>query len=569
MGCAAAAVVAVSAVADAIATISIADVAVGAAIGAGIGGVTDAIEHKPILGGIIEGGLAGGLGGAAGAVGGALGGTAGAIGGDILGGAAGGALGGAVTGQGAGVGAESGAIGGAVSGLAGAALSPSGGAAAGSPTAGGPGASAAGLAAPASIGADTGGLPLGVSQDTGAPIFSPSNVAAATTGPGFGAAPDTGSPVFSSAVQGATAGINPDTGVPIFAPEATVPSPINAFAQQDATAGATAFAPIAATDQTFGGGVLDGGGDATGGTTDLGGPIPANVAAQNAGLYPVPPVPPADGVSGVYPTLGAAQAASESNAIETAGGIIPQQTGLGAVNQALNPNVPAAGTLGYQIDPSLGTNPYVPSGAGPGGTYTLAQGASTGAASAAPGFIDSVKAGNIGGAVNAIGTGISNNPAIALGGALIGYDVLRGNQVPKGENAINATATQLGQQATQLESYLSSGTLPPGVSTALKQAASSAEAAIRSQYAARGESGSSAEQADLANVQNTIVSQGASIATNLLSSGIQENQLAAQLYGQIMNQSLASDAQLTQALGVLAAASARPTTVTLAGTASG
>ena len=149
----------------------------------------------------------------------------------------------------------------------------------------------------------------------------------------------------------------------------------------------------------------------------------------------------------------------------------------------------------------------------------MAQGASTGAPAAAPGFLDSVKAGNVGGAVSAVGYAITNNPALALGGALIGYDVLKGNQVPKGENAINATATQLGQQATQLESYLSSGTLPPGVATALKQAASSAEAAIRSQYAARGESGSSAEAADLANVQNTIVSQGASIATNLLNRG--------------------------------------------------
>ena len=211
----------------------------------------------------------------------------------------------------------------------------------------------------------------------------------------------------------------------------------------------------------------------------------------------------------------------------------------------------------------------MPTGAGPGGTYTLAQGASAGAPASPPGFIDSVKAADPGGALSAVGRGISNNPALALGGALIGYDVLKGNQVPKGENAINAEATQLGAQATQLQSYLASGTLPPGVATALKQAASSAEAAIRSQYAARGESGSSAEQADLANVQNTIVSQGASIATNLLNSGIQEGQLAAQLYGQIMNQSLASDQQLTQALGVLAAASARPTTVTLAGTTSG
>jgi len=143
------------------------------------------------------------------------------------------------------------------------------------------------------------------------------------------------------------------------------------------------------------------------------------------------------------------------------------------------------------------------------------------------------------------------------------------NQTPPGENAINTTANQLSAQSTQLQNYLTSGTLPPGVSTALSQAASQAQAAIRSQYAARGMSGSSAEVADLANVQNTIVSQGASIATNLLAQGVNEAGLAAQLYGQIMQTSLAQDNQLSNALATLASASARPTTVTIAGTTSG
>jgi hypothetical protein len=150
-----------------------------------------------------------------------------------------------------------------------------------------------------------------------------------------------------------------------------------------------------------------------------------------------------------------------------------------------------------------------------------------------------------------------------LAGATLGLDALRGNQIPKGENAISSEATQLGQQATQLQSYLSSGTLPPGVQTALNQAASSASAAIRSQYASRGMSGSSAEAADLADVQNTIVSQGVSIATNLLNTGVNEANLASQLYGQILSTSLAQDNQLASALATLASASARPTTFTL------
>ena len=162
-----------------------------------------------------------------------------------------------------------------------------------------------------------------------------------------------------------------------------------------------------------------------------------------------------------------------------------------------------------------------------------------------------------------IGADLAKNPSLALTGALLGNDALRGNQTPKGENAISATATQLGAQATQLESYLTNGTLPPGAQTALNQAAQQASAAIRSQYAARGESGSSAELADLANVQNTITSQGVSIATNLLNQGVSEAGLASQLYGQILNTSLSQDNQLSTALATLAAASARPTTVTI------
>jgi hypothetical protein len=166
-----------------------------------------------------------------------------------------------------------------------------------------------------------------------------------------------------------------------------------------------------------------------------------------------------------------------------------------------------------------------------------------------------IGAGNYGAIPGDIGKALSSNANWLIPGAALGYEALRGNQLPKGENAISSTATQLGQQATQLESYLQSGTLPPGISTALRQAATSAEATIRAQYAARGMSGSSAETQDLANVQNRIVSQGASIAESLLSTGIQEAGLASSLYAQIMQTSLAQDQRLGNAFTSLAAAS--------------
>jgi hypothetical protein len=177
----------------------------------------------------------------------------------------------------------------------------------------------------------------------------------------------------------------------------------------------------------------------------------------------------------------------------------------------------------------------------------------------------------IAGAINGfLGTNLSagNLATLGLGAGALGYIGLKGAETPKGLNAISGEATNLNNQATQLESYLQTGTLPPGVQTSLNQAAAAAQATIRSQYAARGMSGSSAEAQDLANVQNTIASQGASIAQSLLTTGVQESGLAAQLYEQILNQSLQSDQQLGTALTTLASSTARPT-IQIGGTTSG
>lgn len=128
-----------------------------------------------------------------------------------------------------------------------------------------------------------------------------------------------------------------------------------------------------------------------------------------------------------------------------------------------------------------------------------------------------------------------------------------------GYGALQDQAGKLSAQGSLLESYIQNGTLPPGVKTSLDQASAQAKAAIRSEYAARGESGSSAEATDLANVDNTMASQGASIALNLLNSGVTESNLSATLYGQLMNTALSQDQLLSQAIGTLAGAAARPT----------
>lgn len=135
-----------------------------------------------------------------------------------------------------------------------------------------------------------------------------------------------------------------------------------------------------------------------------------------------------------------------------------------------------------------------------------------------------------------------------LSGGELAAKVLGGQPNPPGYNNIESEAQKLQGQGANLTSYLHKGTLPPGVQQGLTQAGDAAKAAIRSQYASRGMSGSSAEQQDLANVDITLQTQGAQIATNLLQQGVSEENLAASLYGQLMNVSLEQDAELGNAI---------------------
>jgi hypothetical protein len=166
------------------------------------------------------------------------------------------------------------------------------------------------------------------------------------------------------------------------------------------------------------------------------------------------------------------------------------------------------------------------------------------------------------GGAGGVGSLLGKNASWLLPAAVLGYDALKSSQglgnIP-GYNNLTSTANQLGTQGAQLASYLQSGTLPPGVQGSLNQAGAAAVATIKSRYAAMGGSGSSAEAEDIANVQQTIAGQGAQIAQQLLTTGINESNLSASIYQQIMNANIQSDQQLGNALTTLAGAAARPT----------
>lgn len=531
----------------------------GAVIGGLGGGALNAVEGKPILPGIGQGALVGGaIGGLGPAIGGLTG--VGSTVGDVLAGAGAGALGSAVIPR-TGTPLE-GAIGGAGAGLV-AGLSTAGGTSSAPGTSsatpsvtGGPGVSAAGIAAPPGIGDPSLNPFGGIASDAAGGAAS-----AVGGGVSYGATSPfaTGSGVGD--LYGAGAG---------GASGATTGTSLTSFNQptSDLYSFATKSEPAAGL-------VTDAASTAPASSVDWAGATaastPSTIAQAQAGAYPLPPVPPSLDAGGspifdaggapTYPSLGDAQSAVLQRTSDLGGGVFPQQTGGARVGQALGVG-PSAGTLGSDINPALGAG----AGAGPEGNYTLAQGAAAGTAVPAhtnsiSNFFDNPSFGNLANAA-------SNNSGLLLGGLTIGNDLLKGNQTLPGETQIGAIANQLGDQSKQLSSYLANGTLPPGVDAALRQAGTSAQAAIRSQYAARGMSGSSAEAADLANVHNTIATQGASIATNLLNTGINEANLSASLYGQIMKNAMEQDNQLSSALATLAAASARPS-ISLGGTTVG
>lgn len=164
---------------------------------------------------------------------------------------------------------------------------------------------------------------------------------------------------------------------------------------------------------------------------------------------------------------------------------------------------------------------------------------------------------------------IGENPTTALSVGALGYDLLKGQQQPPGYNDILGTAKQLGGQANQLEGYLSSGQLPPGIQQSLDAATRSADASIRSQYASRGMSGSSAEAQDVSNSKIAEAGQASNIAQQLYSQGISDAQISTQLYDTIMHQAMQEDADLSSAVGNFAYAMAggqRPLTPQNTGT---
>lgn len=151
--------------------------------------------------------------------------------------------------------------------------------------------------------------------------------------------------------------------------------------------------------------------------------------------------------------------------------------------------------------------------------------------------------------LSSFGNMLASNPAAVIGAGGLAASALEGGKMAKGQRQIQQEAGQLGQQGQQLQNYLNTGTLPPGVQSSINQAAEAQKASIRSRYAQMGGSGSSSMEQELAAVDSWSQGQGASTALKLLDTGINESGLASQLYQQIANTALSQDQELGTAIG--------------------
>ena len=223
---------------------------------------------------------------------------------------------------------------------------------------------------------------------------------------------------------------------------------------------------------------------------------------------------------------------------------------------------------------SIFSNLFGGNGAGAGGVASVGSPAVPGTMATgnintpAPG-LDGAASGGASGAAGAggiknlfsdpLGT-IKANPGLALAGLGMGYDVLKGNQMPKGYAQLEQQANTLTAEANQLTQGALNNALPPEAQAQLDQAQNSAMQQIRSKYAQMGLSGSSMEAQAQAGVNEAMASQGYSIMQQLMSQGLSAAQAANAALTQIMNANVTQSAATSGAIGNFAGALAGSST---------
>jgi len=267
----------------------------------------------------------------------------------------------------------------------------------------------------------------------------------------------------------------------------------------------TPAAPSAVSAGGFGG--VPVGSDVIAGATDTTATAGADGYIDPSTGLPVPPTPPA-----TAPLPGATA--------------LPNVTGA----------APAGGTMPLTV---------APSGTGLSPVGGLAGSASIIQPSGSTGTLQSI----------ADTLGVSKSTLLPAGIAGIGLarDLLSPSTL-KGESQLTGEAAQLASQSQTMQNYLTTGTLPPGVQTAINNATAGAKAAIRAKYASQGLSGSSMETQELSQVDLNAVSAGATTAIKLYDQGLQDANISQEIYRTLLSTDVAQQQQTGNAIANLAAA---------------
>ena len=166
-------------------------------------------------------------------------------------------------------------------------------------------------------------------------------------------------------------------------------------------------------------------------------------------------------------------------------------------------------------------------------------------------------AGPLGGAPAAPG-GIEGllaaHPLLTLGGGLLGSELL----APKLSGLVDSglTSQESGllnsiqpavNAANQLIGSETSGNLPPGAQASVSQALNADIEQIKARYAALGDSGSAAEQQDIANAQNQSAANSFNIATQATNTGLTALGLTTNVYNTLVQDQLNKQQSLQNA----------------------
>jgi hypothetical protein len=155
---------------------------------------------------------------------------------------------------------------------------------------------------------------------------------------------------------------------------------------------------------------------------------------------------------------------------------------------------------------------------------------------------------------------IKNPLGIALGAGGLGV-AMAGNKNPLNTRegvALEHQAYQLNDQGKMLQSYLTTGTLPPALQTQLTQATQAAKATIISRYAQQGlptdPSKNSTLAQELAQVDTNAIAATAKIGQDLLTTGISETGLSSNIYNMLLGINQTQTANFAKSIANFASA---------------